>query len=82
MSFLLEMGLYSRQSSAKKRASELVTSGRSLMNVKKSRGLRTVPCGTHDNTSAVDEVWPSRRTCCSLLLRKSLVHCRVHPRTP
>jgi hypothetical protein len=51
------------------------------MNVKKSRGPRTVPCGTHDNTSAVDEVWPSRRTCCSLLLRKSLVHCRVHPRT-
>ena len=55
MSFLLEMGLYSRKSSAKKSASELVTSGRSLMNVKKSSGPRTVPCGTHDNTSAVDE---------------------------
>jgi hypothetical protein len=118
-----------------------LTSGRSLMKVRKSSGPRTVPCGTPDNTSAVDEVWPSRkcvviqisskqstipanytlhnhqldvvdsskylgvtinknlrwddhitsavdevwpsrRTCCSLLLRKSLVHCRVHPRIP
>ena len=81
MSFLLKMGLYSRQSSAKRRAFELVTSGRSLMKVKESSGPRTVSCGTPDNTSAVDEVWPSRRTCCSLLLRKSLVHCRVRPFT-
>jgi hypothetical protein len=76
------MGLYSRQSSAKRRASELVISGKSLMKVKKSRGLRTVPFGTPGNTSAVDEAWPSRRTCCSLLLRKSVVHCRVRPRIP
>ena len=81
MSFLLKMGLYSRQSSAKKRAAELVTSGRSLVKVKTSSGPRTVPCGTPDNTSAVDEVWQSMRTCCSLLLRKSLVHCRVRPFT-
>ena len=70
VSFPLKMGLYSWQSSAKRRASELVTSGRSLMKVKKSSGPRTVPCGTPDNTSAVDEAWPSRRTCCSLFLRK------------
>jgi hypothetical protein len=56
VSFLLKMGLYSRQSSAKRRASELVTSGRSLMKVKKSRGSRPVPCATPDNTSAVDDV--------------------------
>ena len=55
---------------------------KSLMKVKKSRGLRTVPFGTPGNTSAVDEAWPSRRTCCSLLLRKSVVHCRVRPRIP
>ena len=43
VSFLLKMGLYSRQSYAKRRASKLVTSWRSLMKVKKSGGPRTVP---------------------------------------
>jgi hypothetical protein len=50
----LKMGLNSRQSSAKRRASEMVTSGRSLMKVKKSSGPRTVSCGAPDNTSAVN----------------------------
>jgi hypothetical protein len=65
------------QISSNRRASELVTSGRLLMKVKKSRGPRTASCGTPDNTSAVDEVWPSRRTCYSLLLRKTSIACKL-----
>ena len=44
----------------------------SLINARKRRGLRTVPCGTPDNTSASEDFVPSNKTDCFLWLPSSV----------
>ena len=75
------MGLYSRQSSAKRRGSEsLSDSGRSFINVRNNSGPRTVSRCTPEMTSACWGLLPSSNTCCFLCPRN---HClRISPRIP
>lgn len=62
-SALFVIGLHRRHSSVKRRASDSVLSGRSLMKRRNSKGPKTVPCGTPNTTGAVVGIWPSRSTC-------------------
>ena len=48
---LFSLVLYKSVSSAKRRHSDVMLSGRSFTYNKKKRGPRTEPCGTPDNTS-------------------------------
>ena len=43
---------------------DLIISGRSLMKIKNSSGLSTVPCGMPESMSAVFDLTPSRKTFC------------------
>ena len=47
---MLEIDLQMRQSSTKRRSLDVIPVGRSLMNVRKSNGPRTVPWGTPEGT--------------------------------
>ena len=60
----------------------LVTSGRSLIYARNKSGPRTVPWGTSDRTSALDEWQFSRSTCCVRSPRNELIHLLVFPLTP
>ena len=53
-----------------------------MMNARKRRGSRTLPCGTPERTSASVDMEPSSNTCSFLLLTKDWVQCRVSSRTP
>ena len=53
---------YIIQSSAKSLVLEVTVSGRSLMNIRNSKGSRTVPCSTPLITSTLSEVAPSTTT--------------------
>ena len=56
---------------------DFMDSGRSLMKTKKSKGQRTVPCGTPDVTWEVSDVAPSSTTSCFPSLSKDLSHFSV-----
>ena len=58
------------------------TDGRSLIKSRKSKGHRTVPCGTPEVTLAVVEWQPSTMTLCVRSPRKALVHFKVGPCIP
>ena len=51
-----------------------VDSGRSLIKIRKSTGPRTVPCGIPDFGVSGADVVPSKRTHCSLCVRKLANH--------
>ena len=74
--------VYNKLSSAKRRMSDSVWLGMSLMYVKNNKGPSTVPCGTPDNTSSLSDFVPSITTCCFLFERKDLIHALVRPRMP
>ena len=69
-----EIVQYMRQSLANRRVVELTIPGRSLMYTRNSNDPRTVPCGTPDVTSDVEDVFPSRTTCWALSKRKLFTH--------
>ena len=48
-------------SSANNKVNKLVAFGRSLMNIKKSRGPRTLSCGTPKVISNLEELLPSSK---------------------
>ena len=48
--------VYNKLSSAKRRMSDSVWLGMSLMYVKNNKGPSTVPCGTPDNTSSLSDL--------------------------
>ena len=54
-----------------------VDSGRSLIKIRKSTGPRTVPCGIPDFGVSGADVVPSKRTHCSLCVRKLANHSAV-----
>ena len=83
LSCWLVIGQKRSVSSANIRAFELlVTSGRSLIYARNKSGPRTVPWGTPDRTSALDEWQLSRSTCCFRSPRKELILLLVFPLTP
>jgi hypothetical protein len=53
---------YNRQSSANRRTWNVTHFGRSFMRHRKSKGPRTVPCGTPESTVHADENSPSTTT--------------------
>ena len=55
---------------------------RSLMNIRKSRGPKTLPCGMPDVILASELFCPSTRTVCVLAWRKSLIQLSVLPWMP
>ena len=58
-----------RQSSTNSLPSEcFVDSGRSLINARRRRGLRTVPCGTPDSSTS-----PGGVTCCRSVLTNCVI---------
>ena len=65
---------YRIQSSAKSISLELVSSGRSLLNIKNNTGPKTEPCGTQLTTGTFSDDWPSTRTCSVLELSKDDLH--------
>ena len=64
------IGVYRGASSAKRRISDVTVSGRSLINTRKRRGPRTIPCESPDMTLDVLLAFPSRMTCCVWPIRK------------
>ena len=76
------IGLKRSVSSANIRLFELlVASGRSLIYARNKSGQRTVPWGTPDRTSALDECQFSRSTCCFWSPMNKLIHLLVFPLT-
>ena len=61
---------YKIQLSAKRRTFDLTDDGKSLIYIKNKCGPRTVPWGTPDLTSTLDEWEPSKTTLCWRLVRK------------
>ena len=63
----------------------LITSGRSFINVKNSRGPRTMPCGTPETTSTSEESMPSSSTCFLRWLKNAAIQprccCVLHSMT-
>ena len=57
-------------SSANNLAVDEMPLARSLMYIKKNKGLKTEPCGTPESTVVQAEVWPFGTTLWSLLFRK------------
>jgi hypothetical protein len=53
LSLVLQISLYNKLTSAKRRTSDSVWLGMSLMYVKNNKGPSTVPCSTPDNTSVL-----------------------------
>ena len=56
--------------------------GRSLINIRKMIGPRTVPCGTPERTGDQSDEDPFNTTRCRLPVRKSWSHMRSFPLTP
>ena len=71
--------MYMIQSSAKSLVLEVTVPGRSLMNIRKSKGPRTVPCHTPLTTCTLSEVAPSTTTCWFLSFRNDLIELHVDP---
>ena len=65
------------QSSARRRTCEDIPSGRSFRYRIKSRGPKTVPCGTPKVTVIDEEETPSRTTCCVLIVKIFVSSCAV-----
>ena len=76
------MGRYITQSSANKRTSDVILSGRSFIYAKNKRGPRTVPWGTPDLTCTHCEWSPSTTTRCRRLVRKFEIQVWVLPVIP
>jgi len=74
--------LYRMQSSAKRRISDVMLSETSLMYRRKSKGPRTVPCGTPDVTGSQVDWDPFTTTRCLRLDKKELIQLSVLPRIP
>ena len=73
---------YMIQASAKSLVLEVTVSGRSLMNIRNSKGPKKVPWGTALITSTLSEVAPSTTTCWFLFYRNYLIQLYVGPLMP
>ena len=73
---------YNKQSSANSLAFDEVFLVISLMQIRKRSGSNTVPWGTPDVTSDLEECFPSSTTSCFRFARKSLIQLYRFPRTP
>ena len=82
LSLMLRIFLYNKLASAKRRTSDSVWLGMSLLYVKNNKGPSTVTCGTPDNTSSLSDSVPSSTTCCFLFELKDLIHALMRPRMP
>ena len=82
LSFLFLIHLYRIQSSAKSLILDWTHSGMSFTNIKNRSGPITVPCGTPLRTLMLSALAPSTVTCCTLSVRKALIHSSVIPLTP
>ena len=67
------------QSSANSLVWELIFSRRSLINIRKSTGPHTDPCGTPFTTGTFSDDCPSTITSWDLFPRKDAIHMNVMP---
>lgn len=73
----LLMALYTTQSSANSLILEDTQLGKSLINIRKSRGPSTLPWGTPDVTWAIEELEPLTAVDWTRDERKSLIHAKT-----
>ena len=80
--FLVSYRSIKMQSSAKSWILELILSGRSFMNSRKSKGLSTKPCGTPLTTGTLSDAQPSTTSRCERPSKKDEIHWWVLPLMP
>ena len=80
LSAVLEIDLLMRKSSAKRWSLDVIPVGRSLMNVRKSNGLRTVTWGTPEGTGTQSDDFPSTTTRWDRHVINVLIHFSNVPR--